>query len=193
MRLTRAYSKHASATGQSAQIRWASWTPRPSLGKNMAGGMSRHRPSLIQSASMGRSLPRGRAYPCVLRRRHFGLGFAERSRGCHRPVTVTLPPPQQPPTGGPYRAPPPAPPGWVPAPPPPHPAPLWGAPVPPAPPPAPGLAGPPGGWPPPPPPPGFAARGTGIAPYAATPLPATRYPQYLAPNPWYPPVATVRH
>src|SRR5580704_11313086 len=112
MRLTRAYSKHASATGQSAQIRWASWTPRPSLGKNMAGGIARHRPSLIHSASMDRSLRRNRAYPCVLRRRHFGLGFAGGSHGCHRPVTVTLPP-QDPATGRPDRAPPPAPPGWV--------------------------------------------------------------------------------
>jgi S1-C subfamily serine protease len=59
----------------------------------------------------------------------------------------------------------------------------------------------------PPPPPGYAARawppgsgignpGTGIAPYAPyapTPLPAVPFPQYMAPHPWYPGGATVRH
>src|SRR5580658_7812014 len=112
MRLTRAYSKHASATGQSAQMRWASWTPSPSLGKNMAGETSRHRPSLIHSASMGRSLRRDRAYPCVLRRKRFGLGFDRCPRRGTSRAAVTAPPEderfQQ---AG--RPPPPAPPGWI--------------------------------------------------------------------------------
>ena len=41
-----------SATGHSAQIRWASCTPIPSLGKKKDGERSLHFPSLIQSVSM---------------------------------------------------------------------------------------------------------------------------------------------
>src|ERR1700722_7533712 len=112
MRLTRAYSKHASATGQSAQIRWASWTPRPSLGKNVEGGTSRHRPSLIHSASMEGSLRCDRAYPCVLRRKHFGLGF-DRPAGGGPGLDPVTGPPQDRPFERAARPPPPAPHGWV--------------------------------------------------------------------------------
>ena len=44
-----AYSRQGSETGHSAQIRWATSTPIPSLGKKMSGATSLHFPRAIQS------------------------------------------------------------------------------------------------------------------------------------------------
>src|SRR5262245_33274578 len=52
MRLVRAYSRHDWRTGQSAQMRRATSTPTPSLGKKVDGAISLHRPHAIHSVSI---------------------------------------------------------------------------------------------------------------------------------------------
>src|SRR4029077_9894103 len=51
MRWSRAYSRHAVATGQPAQILRALSTPTPSLGKNVAGGYRRQLPSALHAVA----------------------------------------------------------------------------------------------------------------------------------------------
>src|SRR5918993_682519 len=59
MRLTRACSRHGSLTGQVAQIRRATSTPTPSLGKNVLGDSRAQLPLAIHSVSMCPPVPRG--------------------------------------------------------------------------------------------------------------------------------------
>lgn len=52
-----AYSKQGCFTGQSTQIRRATSTPTPSLGKNVSGGTSQHLPRAIHEVSTGTFCP----------------------------------------------------------------------------------------------------------------------------------------
>src|SRR5579875_3334930 len=69
-----AYSRQGALTGQSAQIRRASSTPTPSLGKKVSGGKSRHLPSAIHELSITTSID------LVPRRSQPGTEFPSRRR-----------------------------------------------------------------------------------------------------------------